>query len=196
MDGLTNIINKIFEQTEKECNDIISAAEKTASETIQKAKTDAQALSEDILAKAGEKVSSIGKRAASSCELEYKRALLKKKSEILDSVIDEIKSGIISMETAQYFEFITKLCVKNALCGSGKMYFSACDLSRLPEGFEKALCEKLPEGFEVKISNKAAAIDGGFVIEYPEMKVDCSVSSLIDDKLDLIRDKLSKVLFA
>ena len=49
---------------------------------------------------------------------------------------------------------------------------------------------------EVKISDKAAAIDGGFVIEYPEMKVDCSVSSLIDDKLDLIRDKLSKVLFA
>ena len=62
--------------------------------------------------------------------------------------------------------------------------------------FCKKINGLLGETKKVSISDNPFDIDSGFVIEYPEIRVDCSFESIIRDKNDEIRDELTRVLFA
>jgi vacuolar-type H+-ATPase subunit E/Vma4 len=88
------------------------------------------------------------------------------------------------------------LIIKNALNGKGSLSLSKKDLERLPENFEGKINSQLSDGKSIEISGNAASFDGGFVVEYPEMRIDCTFESLLNDKIDEVRDELSKILFA
>lgn len=196
MDGLTKIIDKINEQCDADCKAVLDSANKRAEEIIQKAKDDAVAFSDEILAMAQEKCKVIDSKAVSSSELEYKRTILSKKSEILDEVVKKAVDKILSADADTYFGFIAKLVAANAVFGKGVVIMSENDLSRLPEGFEKKLNSLLDDGKSVVVSKSALDLDGGVVIEYDEIRIDCSIASLAEDKKDEIRDEINKVLFA
>ena len=195
MDGLTNIISKIDEQTKLECDEIIAAAEKDAEAIIQDAKNKADAVARAIYDETEKKANVIDNKAVSSSELEYKRVILSKKSEILDACLESALSEIAKLSDDEYFSCIEKLLVKGACEGEGTVFFNEKDRARLPEGFIKNISEKL--GSKVlKLADESVNIIGGFVIEYPEMRIDCSFESLIADKKDDIRDQINKALFA
>ena len=196
MDGLTNIIAKIGEQNEAECNEIIAAAENSAKAIIQEAKNQADLVVRAVNDETDKKVSVIDTKAVSSSELEYKRVILAKKSEILDACISSALEEISKLSDNEYFGYIEKLIVGGAVEGEGKVYFNAKDNARLPDGFVKNISEKLGNDKSLKLADECIDIMGGVVIEYPEMRIDCSFESLIADKKDDIRDQINKALFA
>jgi len=195
MDGLTNIIAKITEQNEAECAEILENAEKSAKEILEKARLEAEKEERIIKADSDFKVSVANSKASSGAEIEYKRAVLAEKSELINSCIRNAIDSISESSDEVYFGYIEKLIMSNALMGEG--YFVVCekDKKRLPAGFVDAVNSKLPDGKKIVLSDKTID-EAGFVIEYDEMKVDCTFLSLVDDKLDEIRDSLNKVLFA
>ena len=142
MDGLTNIIAKINEQTDIECSDILALAKEKADEIVAKAKEDAEKLCADISAKTESKLSVIKSKAVSSSELEYKRVILSKKSEILDACLESALNEIAKLSADEYFSYIEKLLLKGACEGEGKVFFNAKDKERLPEGFIRNIAEK------------------------------------------------------
>ena len=196
MDGLTNIIAKIHEQSEAECKGVLEAAEEKAAKILADAKNEAENLVSKIESETDAKISVIKTKAVSSSELEYKRAVLSKKSELINSVLVDALTGIKNSKDDVYFGYIEKLILENALCGKGILSFSDKDLKRLPDGFEAKINSQLAEGKNIEISKDAASFDGGFVVEYPEMRIDCTFESLLNDKIDEVRDELSKILFA
>ena len=196
MDGLTNIIEKIHKQNDIECRNIVESAEKKAGRIIEEAKKEATLVASEIASETEAKLGVIKAKAVSSSEVEYKRAILSKKSELINIAVKNALEGIKSSESNVYFGYIEKLILKNALEGKGTLCLSAKDFERLPEGFVEKINSQLPGGKSVELSKEAALFDGGFVIEYPETKIDCTFESLLEDKLDEIRDELSKILFS
>ena len=196
MNGLTNIITKINEQTEHSCNEIIEDAKAKADEIILSARNKADEITRELSEKTSAEADIIASKAKSSSLLEYKRVILAKKSEIIDSVVNDALETLCGAEESVYFGYIEKLVKNHAVEGDGLVIFNSKDLKRLPSGFAAKLSSLVSDKGGLKISEKAGDFNGGFVIEYPEIKVDCTFSSLVEDKLDEIRDEISKVLFA
>ena len=196
MDGLTNIIDKINEKNDADCKQIIESAEEKAKRILEDAEQTAQKSVEEINAAYKSRADVINAKAISGAQLEYKRIVLSEKSRIIDSCVDRALATACESSDEVYFGYFEKLVCSHALCGEGTMKMSKKDLERLPDGFENKLCNLLPKDKTLKISKVAIDCDGGFIIEYPEMKVDCTFKSLIEDNIDDIRDCISSYLFA
>ena len=196
MDGLTNIITKIQEQNALECKKIISEAEGEAKRVISNAELEAENIALAAEKEIKEKSDVIKSKAESASLLEYKRVVLSEKSVILDEIISDAVKCIVSSDDSVYFEYMINLIKANALHGDGSIRFNDKDLKRLPKGFENMLSKICEDKGKLIVSNIPYDCDGGFVIEYPEMRIDCTLSSLVEDKIEQIRDEISKTLFA
>lgn len=196
MDGLTNIIAKINEQNDAECQAIVDAAKQKADAIISEAKKDAEMLSAKIIKNAEEKAAVINSKAVSSSDVEYKRVVLSKKSEIIEKIISDSLANLSCADDETYFGYIETLIKTNALSGKGTVKMSSKDISRLPDGFAEKVNSLLEDGKSISISKDNIETTGGFVIEYPEIRVDCTFASLINDKNDEIRDEINKILFS
>ena len=80
--------------------------------------------------------------------------------------------------------------------GIGSITFNQRDKARMPEDFVNNLNKSLPDGKSIELSESVGNFNGGFTISYPEMLVDCTFESLLDDNADDIKDALGQILFA
>ena len=196
MDGLTNIIDKINEQNDADCTLIIESAEEKAKKILEDAEITLKKSVDEINASYKTRADIINTKAVSGAQLEYKRMVLSEKSRIIESCIEDTLKEMCEAPDDVYFGYFEKLVVLHALSGEGVMKMSQRDIDRLPAGFDKKLCSLLPKDKTLVVSKDSIQCDGGFVIEYPEMRVDCTFRSLIEDKIDEIRDSISSYLFA
>ncbi len=196
MDGLINIIAKINEQNHVECEAIVNSAKQKADAIVSEAKLEAERLSSEIVDSAKAKAAVINSKAVSSSLVEYKRVVLSKKSEIIEKIISDSLIKLSDAEDETYFGYFEKLIKSNALSGKGIVRMSSKDLLRLPDGFENKINSLLDAGKSVVVSDDTIETTGGFIIEYPEIRIDCTFASLINDKNDEIRDEINKILFS
>lgn len=69
------------------------------------------------------------------------------------------------------------------------------DLRRLPADFERRLNEALEQGKRLTVSQRAAAIDGGFLLQYQDIEMNCSFSALLDARREELEDLVNRILF-
>lgn len=85
---------------------------------------------------------------------------------------------------------IKKLLTKAVHSGAGEILFSEKDLKRLPATFAKEIAEIAGKnGGSLKISDKPAAIDNGFILSYGGIDENCSLKALFAEKHDQLQDK-------
>ena len=196
MDGLSKIITKIQEENAEECKRTLDEADKTAEKIISEAKTEAQEIKRQAAEKSEKEAALVMEKAASGAELEYRRIILAAKCEIIEAVTQAAMDYFAGLDDEKYFSYIERLAADGALAGDGKIMFSERDFKRVPKDFEKSLNQKLGKGKSLSVSDEFASCRGGFLIIYPEMRVDCTFESLLDDAKEDIRDTLGRILFA
>ena len=49
---------------------------------------------------------------------------------------------------------------------------------------------------KLKVSSEPKNIDGGFILAYGDIEINCSFDALISEKIDVIKDTLNKIIFA
>ena len=196
MDGLTKIIAKIENQNSEECNAVLEDAKVKSKAILDEAKSCAEKEALSVSSAAQKKIDVINSKALSSADLEYKRVLLAKKSELIESVIKNALDNISNSKDEVYFDYIKTLILSNALVGKGELKMSKKDFERLPAGFVDLVNNELPDGKSIECSVETFECSGGVVIDYPEIRVDCTFSSLAEDKADEIRDEINRVLFS
>lgn len=196
MDGLLNIIDKIITENDAECKSAIEHAEKQAKEIIAKAELDAKKIAEDSQNSAEVKVKLVNEKNISGAELEYKRRILSAKGRIISETVAAAADYLCNLPDKEYFDKIRKLALNGALQGIGSITFNQCDKARMPEDFVNNLNKSLPDGKSIELSESVGKFNGGFTISYPEMLVDCTFESLLDDNADDIKDALGQILFA
>lgn len=194
MTGLDKIINQIKLESDQAVSAKLSEANKKAEAIIDEAKAQINDECVDIESTGRQKAEDTLSRALSAAALYKKKTLLAEKQRIISETFDKAEERLNNLGDAEYFEFIKKIAVKNALPKEGILLLSTKDIQRLPEGFEAKLNSMLKDG-SLKVSREPANIGYGFVLSYGGIEENCTFRALIDSERETFADKVQELLF-
>ena len=178
-----NICADINARTDKKCEDILSAANNNAENIAQKGKQDAEKRYAEIL-----------ERAKSSAELESRATLLKTKQECISDALSRALQYLLSLDDKEYFSLILRMVESHSEEKNGEIRFNPRDLARIPDDFKNHL-DKCAKG-SLTLCENAVDIDGGFIIVYGDIEVNCSFESLFASQSERFSDEVSRILFS
>ena len=196
MSGLDEIINIIDSQQKQAEDGIIKSAESKAGKI--RADGDAKALKayNEHKAKDTARAETEYKNMCSSIDSEMKRKILECKVELIDGIIEKTIERMKSLPDDVYFGMLARISEKYIHRGDAVMYLGSKDLERLPNDFAKKISDiAVKKGGTVKLSEKPADIDDGFVLEYGLISENCSFRAVAEAEKDGIRDIISGELF-
>lgn len=197
MTGLDKILRHIGEEAELSAQKEIAQANKRADEILAAARREADEKCEEILEQSQNEIKSSLSRSESAANLQEKKMILNTKQEIISEVIQKAKESLTRLPDQEYFERILTMVKKYAMEQKGQILFSAADRNRLPENFGDSLKIALTgkKEAELTVSGLTADIDGGFILDYGDIEVNCSFEALISAARENLQDKVRRVLF-
>ena len=182
-----SIINSGKEQAEK----LISEAEDKATEIMSEAQAKAESEAVTIAKNADAKALNMKNSALSSASLISRNAVLQAKRAEIDKTLDGIVEYILSLDDEKYFEVLYSLANKSENC-KGTVSLNEKDLKRLPADF---LAKMKSAGIEAVLGEKAADIEGGFILRCDEVEINSSLSAVIEDRKNELEDFINRYLF-
>ena len=186
MTGLDKIIDRINEDSQNSVKSIENSAKLEAEKIISEAETEAENKASAILDAARASAHFISERAASSADIEIKRRVLAKKQEKISEVIENAREKLKKLDDVKYFEILSDLLGKYKTGDGGKLILSAKDKARLPKGFDlKGL----------SLSETDGEFDGGFVLVYGNIEINCTFDALFEGAYDELSDTVNKIMF-
>lgn len=195
MDSLTKILEKIKQDNKLDCDEILQDANKKAEEIISNAEKNAEQIKSEILKNGEKQVENKLARYQSSAELEYRRSLLGARVEIIESTIKTALNTLCNLPKDEYFSLLLSLAEKYAEKGNAEFLLNDDDFAAMPQDFAKKLTAVLKDKGSVTLSGGGDLNFGGFKLVYAETVVNCGFDALLSDKLDDVKDSLSRILF-
>ena len=197
MTGLDKILTTIEEDAKTLADEILKDAGNKADEIMAEAKAEGEKKCAEIAERSKLEVQSFLSRAESAANLQEKKLILNAKQEIIGDVINKSKQTLLSLSDKEYFENIEKMVKKYALAQPGQIVFSSLDLKRIPEKFDAVINSSLEEktGAALIISKETRNIDGGFVLVYGDIEINCSFDALFLAAKETLQDRVCEVLF-
>ncbi len=195
MTGLDRIIEKILEQSQKNCDEIIKQASLEVKKIISEARAEANAESEKIIADAQKTASRKQAVSKSTAESITRNRYLEIRNAILNDIISAAYLEIEKFSDEEYFAMLKKLCIKNVQTGECEMYLNGYDMGRLPDDFEMSINSEIYEKGAVHISSTPADIENGFILSYGDIEINCTLKAVFDENMDCLKDMLSTALF-
>lgn len=197
MTGSDTIVAYILEDARKKREARLAEAEQQAEAIIQRAQQEADVQREMVL-RDGEKQEEYILRAARSAAALYERnALLRQKRRELDQTLEDVRTYWNTQPDDIYFTQMYGLLSRNLQPGPGILRMNERDSERLPVDFSEQIRDLLKQqGIDgsVTLSGIPIDIDGGFLLQYGDIEIDASFSSLLEEKRaeleDYIRDHL------
>lgn len=194
MTGLDKIIAQIKLDGENTAEGIKAKSNAECEKLLADAQKDAEAILKSGAEKASKKYDDIIARANSQAELEERKIMLSARQSVISTMISSTLASLIALPEDKYFELILKMISKYSENSEGTISFNSADLARLPKDFESK-ANSVSKG-KLKLSSDAVSIDGGFVLTYGGVDVNCSFSSLFSDNSEKISDAVAKLLFS
>ena len=197
MAGIDEIVRHIEEEASKAAQNELEIAKKKADEILSAARIEAEKKSAEIMEQAKAEMKAGLERADSAANLQRKKLILNAKQEIITDVIQKAKASLNHISDREYFDIIIRMVKKYALGERGQILFSPEDKGRLPDQFESMIHSALSDktGAVLSVSDAAGNIDGGFVLIYGDVEVNCSFEALFSAAKETFQDKVRDFLF-
>lgn len=196
MAGIEKIIDSIKSSADAEAAAIISDAEKKAEEFLEKARKECVVYTVEENARSDKKIELAGHRYGAQSEQAAKLIKLKAKQNIIENVINKALNKLENAEAEDYFDYMLKLIGKAAESGDGVLFMSDKDLKRIPKDFpEKAAKAAADKGGTLKVSDKPAAIESGFILKYGQIEENYSLKALFEENHDRLQDIVNSILW-
>ncbi|MBQ1862130.1 MAG: V-type ATP synthase subunit E [Clostridia bacterium] len=173
--GIDNILERIAVDAEKSASDVTSEARKKATEIYAERTAEAKTASaEQIEAAEKEAINTIN-HIKSTAALESRKLILGAKRAVIDEVFDDIPSAFRRMPKDEYAAFLAGVAVKSS--EKGTLYFANADFD---------VADKVKELLKDKPQYKVAKstvkdISSGFCIKYDNVKINCSIDSIVEN---------------
>lgn len=187
------ILEGIISDAEAQGDEIIARAKAQSELILAKAKDEAKAYSAEVVSSALMKAKTIKDNAESSASLVVRDGKLAKKREEILKTVELAKKHIVSLEDEIYFNKLLNLIKDYARSEEGTLLLGGADLKRNIALLEAALKK---ENINVKIADNQADISGGFILKYGSIEYNLSIDAIIDEKKELIEDKINTILFS
>lgn len=196
MPGLDEILDIIRSQQKRTEDQIIKSAENQADEIKSEANQKAEKAYSDYMQKARANQEREFENSCSSVDASMKRAILKCKVEMIDSVIETTVNKLKNLPADEYFKLLERLILKHLRSGEGILYLCKNDLSRVPDDFmTKISIQAEKNSSSIKLSDVPTDISDGFVLQYGLVSENCSFRAVIESEKDSVRDTAAKILF-
>lgn len=196
MAGLKKIMDEIREEAQAAAQTTVDQAKAEAERLTAEAKQEADQKVQEIQKRNEHQIEEMEERSRSALELERKRALLKAKQQMIEDVLLQAKSKMLSLPAEEYFDTLQKMIVSAAHRNeSGSLCFCETDRARLPEDFMEKLAALLPEGSKLTLSDRSVDISGGFVLDYDGVEENGSFDAVFSAQKEKLQDEVRAILF-
>ncbi len=197
MTGLEKITNQILEEAKASAAGKEDDARKEAEKILAEAQEACAATEAEAAEKNAVRRANYEGRVRSSAEQQRRTALLRAKQEVIAEVIEEAYTTLKEKDAEGYFGTMEKLLKTYALAEDGEIYFSAADLARMPDGFEKKIEAAAKEkGGRLTLKKEPKEIADGFILVYGGVEENCTLKALFDARRDQLQDKVNAILFS
>ncbi len=194
MGGLEKITEHIINNAKKTADEIINEAMGKADEIRKITDEENKRLTLENNEKIKAKCDEIKQMAESADRQNERQEMLDTRNSVIKNIINESEEKIISMEKAEYLDFL-KTILKNSQTGEkGEILFSAVDKKIVNDDFI-AECKKITNGV-LEFSDETAPIEKGFIIRYGKTEQNCSIKGIIEDKYNELTDLVNSCISA
>lgn len=190
MTGLENIIKQIEADSQSRIDEIKSKADAAVREIMDAAKAEAEEISSSYAKLADSKSKNVLERAKAADESDAKRAVLKKKQELIKGMIDAARDAIRNADSAEYFEFLESILKKTEKGDGGRIILSQKDMKEMTPSFEAVLKEK-------NLTAESGSMEprSGCVVVYGSIEINCTIDAVFDAQAEVVSDSLNAFLF-
>lgn len=185
------ILAGILKDAQESADKIIEDAEKKAQEIRSGILDGADARCDKIIAEAKKQAETAVNNGNSAAALIKRDRILKEKSAMIDEVLQAAADRINGLDDAEYFKFLAETAKSNRMTAGGEVFLCERDLKRNTDKFKEEL-EKLG----LTLSGSPVGIDGGFILKYGDIQMNCGIGALIREKREILTDKVNRILFA
>lgn len=189
MGGLERIIESIAAEAKHDADGINQNALSDIAEIKLQFKKESEKLTEENVRKTQEECMNLTASIEAAVDAQARELILSAKNKIIADVTERIKKDIENMADDEYFGFLSKLLENNCEDVQGTIYFNEKDFLRIPDSFKKTLSDK-----KLTLSSEKADIDGGFIIRYGKVDINCSISGIFEDKKSVLSDIINKFI--
>ena len=195
MTGLEKIVAQITDESSEKVNSIMLSAKEEARRIVTEKREEAAREAERISQNAEEEAQRIISTAKTGADALTRTKYLEVKNAVVNDVIAAAFEAISAFDDEKYFRFLIELLKKHIEPGQCTMVLSQSDLQRLPAGFEEKINGEVYETAAVSVSRTPGRLSSGFILVYPDFEINCSIKSLIEERMDEIKDRLCASLF-
>lgn len=182
----------IFEKIEKDSEYKTSELEKTYNEFLENERQNLLKQSEIMVNQTRKKAESKRDQIISKANIDKQHILLRKRKELFDRTVNDVRRlGLEFTKQPEYMDFLKKL-IHNGLLGLDfdevLIYFKPDDHKAYGDRMNEFIEQVKKPQMKVSILETEKDILGGCILENMDqtMRIDCSISSLIEDNKKLI----------
>lgn len=192
MSGLEKITEHIIDNAKRQSEINISNAKNQAAEISAKTKEITEELTKKNQQLINDECDRIIQMAQASDRQTKRQILLKAKSDVIKSIIDEAKETLINMDKSEYLSSL-KTILKNSVGDeSGEILFGSKDKELIDDDFIEYIIKI--SGGKLKYSDEDSKIEHGFIIKYGNIEHNCSIDGLFEDKYNELCDLVNSCL--
>lgn len=195
MTGVEQMVERILQQAGAERDRILEQTAAQTQQILEQAQQQAQEIRRQQQAQIEKQAAETVAFAHSAATLIRRNALLAQRRQIVAQTLQQMLVQLHEMPAQQYFELLEGMIVRAAQTGEATLYLNGADLARLPQDFAARIVQPAPDK-RIVLSDQPVDIDGGFVLRYTQTDMDCSFSSLLEEKREQLEDLIQKELFA
>lgn len=195
MSGLNSILEKIIEDANVSAKTRVRRAEEEAAAYSARKKSETEEEVNERLEREKEAISILESKSRSSAESEAKKRLLQEKVALIDEVLAEARSRIISLSAKENRDMIERFVRSHAseLTGACELIVNARDRAAATKEFSDRLSEIIPG--TLQISDEPGNFEAGCILRCGPIEFNGTVDALINEKLDEVRDRINRSLF-
>jgi len=198
LEGLTE---RVLDEARSRARAIVERARAEADRLLEEAETKAKEREEELIRAGQNRIERARRRIVSQAQLRLRGELLEKKAAILTDIIEEVRSRLLDLRSADraaYQELLLAL-VRGALSGERApghivVYLGQEDLKASGEWLKGQLKEAGMDEVELR----AGEIDGGAIVELPERRLqfDNSLEQILQEFRPEIERLVQEKVFA
>ncbi len=222
MKGVDKITAKIISDAENDARVKLETTAEECEKLLADYDARAKARREEMLAEAEHEAEERVKRAKAAAAVEKRNAILTAKSEAVDMAFETALSEIRTGNAERYRELLVKLtenAIENQINAEARelrdygdeeltvydtfeMILSKEDRAAhgqaVVDGVRRASIGRLDQSVteKLKLSDKTANINGGVIIKYGEMEINCSLSMIFAHLRSELESEVYELLFA
>lgn len=127
--------------------------------------------------------------------INLERADLIEKREILDALFRKVEEELLSINSDQYFKFLSSLLKRDIPAGKSTIFLNKKDLEVYGKKLSNFLKKELSKSRESAISEQNVDIKGGCIIKGEEVEINDSIEVILEDLKEKYEIEISKELF-